>query len=74
MRYLLIIIVTLLIQAELFGALNQKNVANPFKILVFWKTAGYPHAAIGEQITYFQAWGTKYGFDVDNSNDPGICS
>jgi len=71
-RYLFIIIVTLLIQTESFGASTQKNAANPFKILVFWKTAGYPHAAIPEQITYFQAWGTKYGFDVENSNKPEI--
>lgn len=72
MRYLFIIIVTLLIQTESFGASTQKNAANPFKVLVFWKTAGYPHAAIPEQITYFQAWGTKYGFDVENSNKPEI--
>lgn len=72
MKFLRIIVLTLLTPVILFSFDAQAKAANPFKILVFWKTAAYTHAAIGEEKTFIEQWGVKYGFDVDNSNNSAI--
>ena len=69
-RFLLLVLVLL--------ALGQSEIARgqgcqPFKVLVFWKTAGFVHATqIVNGLALIQSLGTANGFVVHDSNDATV--
>jgi type 1 glutamine amidotransferase len=63
----------LLLAACAFSAPVSGQGCQPFKVLVFWKTAGFVHtSAIANGLALIQSLGAANGFMVDNSNDATV--
>jgi type 1 glutamine amidotransferase len=53
----------------IFGTLSAAARAEPLRVLVFSKTAGFRHASIPDGIAAISQLGAQYGFDVDATED-----